>query len=128
MRAQLNYALAALAGLLGATLAYAEPNNNLNYESAFEHYEAYKPAQKRDWKWANDNVGKIGGWQFYAKEAYEQSKKDGNSAAPAMNHGNHGMRHGSQGMPHDMSNMKDMPMDHSGHGMNHGDNHQGGHQ
>jgi hypothetical protein len=29
-----------------------------------------------DWKKANDNVGNIGGWQFYAREAEDIENKE----------------------------------------------------
>ena len=39
------------------------------YRSAFEGYQAYRDEKIANWKEANDNVGRIGGWRAYAKEA-----------------------------------------------------------
>lgn len=39
------------------------------YRSAFEGYQAYRDEKIINWKEANNNVGHIGGWRAYAKEA-----------------------------------------------------------
>ena len=39
------------------------------YRSAFEGYKPYTDDKLLDWKGANDNTGRIGGWRVYAKEA-----------------------------------------------------------
>jgi hypothetical protein len=67
----------------------------LGYHSAFADYRAYSEQPVVSWREAIENVGKIGGWRVYAKEA---SQADGASApAPARppqakpeQHGGHG--------------------------------------
>ena len=49
-----------------AEAAKASP---LTYRSAFEGYKPYTDDKLLDWKGANDNTGRIGGWRVYAKEA-----------------------------------------------------------
>ena len=39
------------------------------YRSVFDKYEEWEWLDFEDWQKANDNVGDIGGWQFYAREA-----------------------------------------------------------
>ena len=41
----------------------------LKYESAFSDYRPFGDDQMIPWKSANDEVGRIGGWQVYAREA-----------------------------------------------------------
>lgn len=60
-----------------ASVALAQPAPALTaatlrpflYQSALEGYQAFSEEKVRPWKEANDNVGKIGGWRAYAKEA-----------------------------------------------------------
>ena len=46
------------------------------YRSAFEGYKPYTDEKTIDWKQANDNTGKIGGWREYAKEAQQPDAAD----------------------------------------------------
>lgn len=46
------------------------------YRSAFEGYKPYTDEKIIDWKQANDNTGKIGGWREYAKEAQQSDAAD----------------------------------------------------
>lgn len=39
------------------------------YESAFARYRLHIDEKRRPWKEANDEVGRIGGWRAYAREA-----------------------------------------------------------
>jgi hypothetical protein len=39
------------------------------FRSALDGYQPYTDEKTVDWKEANDNVGRIGGWREYAKEA-----------------------------------------------------------
>lgn len=39
------------------------------FRSAFEGYQPYTEQKIAPWKEANDNVGQIGGWREYAREA-----------------------------------------------------------
>ena len=41
----------------------------VTYESAFERYRPHADQKLRAWKDSNDNVGRIGGWRSYAREA-----------------------------------------------------------
>ncbi len=41
------------------------------FRSAFEGYQPYTEEKIVRWKEANDNVGRIGGWREYAKEAQQ---------------------------------------------------------
>ena len=53
------------------------------YRSAFEGYKPYTDEKTIDWKQANDNTGKIGGWREYAKEAQQPDAADADvKAAP----------------------------------------------
>lgn len=74
MRAHIYCALAGFVGLFSAGGAFATPPKDLSYDSAFEQFDSYQPTQKREWKSANDNVGKLGGWRYYAREANPQSE------------------------------------------------------
>lgn len=38
------------------------------YRSAFEDYQPYTDEKLINWREANDNAGRIGGWRAYAKE------------------------------------------------------------
>lgn len=114
MRAYVYYALVGLIGLLGATLALAEPAGQLTHESAFKQFESYKPIERQDWKSANDHVGKLGGWQYYAREANDPSTETNESSK---------LDGGGHRMERDIPNMKGMSMD---HGMKHGAHPAGG--
>lgn len=52
----------------------------LPYRSLSEDYEPYSDQKLVPWREANDNVGRIGGWREYAREAAPQS---GGNRAPA---------------------------------------------
>lgn len=41
------------------------------YKSAFEGYQAYSDDKMTNWKTANDEVARIGGWREYAKQAQQ---------------------------------------------------------
>lgn len=43
----------------------------LNYRSPFSDYRRFGDEALIPWKHANDEVGRIGGWRVYAKEASE---------------------------------------------------------
>lgn len=44
----------------------------VTYDSAFARYRPHADQALRPWKDANDNVGRIGGWRSYAREAAQQ--------------------------------------------------------
>ena len=50
------------------------------FNSAFEGYQPYTDEKMLDWKQANDQVGQIGGWREYAKEASRAE----DSVSPAL--------------------------------------------
>ncbi len=58
--------LVALAALSAGAQTPAAPGH---YQSAFEGYQPYSDDKVRPWKESNDNVGQIGGWRAYAREA-----------------------------------------------------------
>jgi len=74
-----------LAGLmLGSLMAHAQPIPQevstvpansaavafpFRYSSVFTHYQPYQEQPLIPWREANDQVGQIGGWRFYAREA-----------------------------------------------------------
>ena len=49
------------------------------FRSAFEGYQPYTEQKMAPWKQANENVGQIGGWREYAREASQPNTP----AAPA---------------------------------------------
>ena len=54
---------------LAISPVYGQAASPLEFRSAFEGYKPYTEEKIIDWKRANDNVGKIGGWREYAREA-----------------------------------------------------------
>jgi len=65
------------------------PRAASTYRSAFDGYRRFTDEPVKSWKDANDNVGRIGGWKTYAKEAAAESG-DGGSAAGHAGHIGHG--------------------------------------
>jgi hypothetical protein len=57
--------------------ASPKPAAKAAYTSAFDGYRRFDDQKVGRWRDANDNVGRIGGWQAYAREAA------GEAAAPA---------------------------------------------
>jgi len=43
----------------------------LDYRSAFDSYRRHTDVKVESWKAMNDNVGRIGGWRVYLKEAQQ---------------------------------------------------------
>ncbi len=66
-------ALIALAIALNAAAQSTSfvPGKSLVFKSTFDQYKPYNDEKVTDWKWANDEVGRIGGWRAYLKEASE---------------------------------------------------------
>lgn len=52
------------------------------YSSRLADYRVFPDEKVGSWKEANDNVGRIGGWRAYAKEAQEPA---GDSTPPSTN-------------------------------------------
>lgn len=72
--------------LLSSSLAVAQPGSNdgttvknaaeqppfqLHYFSVFTRYQSFREQPLSSWEEANDTVGKIGGWRFYARDAQQ---------------------------------------------------------
>ncbi len=74
-----------------ASPAAASPTSSLpsqrierSYRSAFEGYRRYADQPVGSWREANDLVGRIGGWQAYAREAQTVEPAPGsNPSAPS---------------------------------------------
>ena len=49
----------------------AAPATPAPYRSALESYQAFSDEKTVNWKEANDQVGRIGGWRAYAKQAQQ---------------------------------------------------------
>lgn len=94
-RAAFAVALTAIAlpsGAQTAAAAAADPQAasgtaDPGYRSPFEGYQRFTQEQVGSWKAANDNVGRIGGWREYAKEARPPAAPVG---APPKPHAGHG--------------------------------------
>ncbi|NRF71193.1 hypothetical protein HLB44_29790 [Aquincola sp. S2] len=79
--------IGSLLGLLAHAAGAARPDPldpqalvpRLTHESAFKQYRGQHDEKLRSWKEANDEVGRIGGWRAYAREAQQPDKV----AAPA---------------------------------------------
>ena len=73
--ADLPAALVLLAATLGTGQVSAQYSADQPapppYRSALEGYQPYTEEKIVNWKEANDNAGRIGGWREYAKEASE---------------------------------------------------------
>lgn len=52
-------------------------------KSAFEGYQAYSDDKMTNWRAANDEVARIGGWREYAKQAQELDVKPAGKPASA---------------------------------------------
>lgn len=100
----LNYSLSfgkllpwTMALLAGSAMAQTTPEQKppaapaqLSYISPLNGYQAYTDQPVQSWREANDNVGRIGGWRTYAKEARTaEPAKNAAPAAPA-HEGHHG--------------------------------------
>ena len=64
----------------------------LVHSSSFAGYRPHSEAKVAPWREVNDDVGRIGGWKAYAREAYEaaQAAAAQKPAPPAMH------RHGAK--------------------------------
>lgn len=68
------------------------------YESAFRHYRGHADIGLKPWKAANDEVGRIGGWRAYAREAARDSAAvEPNAQAPVPHQP--GAHHGHRAKP-----------------------------
>lgn len=91
-------ACAAVFSLLAAGAAPAQPvasatgaseapsGNAVSYQSPLADYQRFTEEKLGAWREANDNVGRIGGWREYAKEARQPANSGAQAptdAAPA---------------------------------------------
>ncbi len=53
------------------------------FKSAFEGYQAYSDDKMTNWKAANDEVARIGGWREYAKQAQQPENTPSSKAGEA---------------------------------------------
>jgi hypothetical protein len=67
-----------------AASAASAAKPELTYRSAFEGYRRYTDEPVVSWKETNDNVGRIGGWRAYAKEASGDPAADPHAGHGAM--------------------------------------------
>lgn len=79
-----NYPVAlSVLGLLLSSATFAQPATAVSpaavagSPSAFEGYKPYTDEPMGNWKAANDNVAKIGGWREYAKQAQQPDNTPG---------------------------------------------------
>lgn len=56
------------------------------YDSAFKRYRPYKEEEVRSWQAVNEEVGRIGGWQTYAREAAQGQEANAASNDPHAGH------------------------------------------
>ncbi len=76
----LNVSLAHAQSMFGAVTT--APNNitsvtsSFQYYSVFTQYHVFTEQPVLSWREANDDVGKIGGWRSYAKEASQPEAAD----------------------------------------------------
>jgi hypothetical protein len=60
-----------------------EPGPPLVYRSTFDMYRALRDVTLLPWRAANDRVGAIGGWRFYAREAQQSNGPSTGQPTPA---------------------------------------------
>ncbi len=65
----LRFRAAAAAILLVAAWPSTHAAEPASQRSAFEDYRRFADEPVADWRTTNDRVGRIGGWQAYAREA-----------------------------------------------------------
>lgn len=75
--------------------------SQLNFRSAIADYQPYKDQPVQPWRETNDEVGRIGGWRAYAKEAAQPAvpgEKPAPETSPAAPRATdpHAGHHGSQ--------------------------------
>ena len=96
-----------------ATAASAAPAGASIYRSAFEGYRPLTDQPVLPWRESNDVVGRIGGWQSYAREGQGGAPADAAATpSPAASQGKSGMP-AMPGMPAGHEGMK-MPSTGSG--------------
>jgi len=71
-----------------------QPTSGPAYRSAMEGYQPFADEKLAPWRDTNDNVGRIGGWRVYAKEAHAGASATpaapaASAAGPHSGHGKH---------------------------------------
>ncbi len=103
-----------------ATVSSAAASGGSAYRSAFEGYRRHGDQPLGSWREANELVGRIGGWQAYAREGQAEGQPDSSAGKPSSmpaGHGGMNMQPSAgalaPGSPaassHNMGSMKDMP-------------------
>jgi hypothetical protein len=77
----LPFRAAAAAALLMAVWAGPHAAESVSGRSAFEGYRRYADEPVADWRATNERVGRIGGWQSYAREAAAPAAQAASGAA-----------------------------------------------
>jgi hypothetical protein len=67
---------------LAQTPTLTPTGNALPFKSTLEKYKSYTDEKIVPWKAANDEVGRIGGWRTYLKEANEPDPPETTEAKP----------------------------------------------
>ncbi len=82
----------------------------IQYQSPFRDYRPLGEDKLTSWKAANEEVGKIGGWRVYSREAIKA-----NESVPAENPALAPTTSGKASKPQLDSTVKPMPSTHTGH-------------
>jgi hypothetical protein len=64
----------------------------LQHRSALQQYRRLTDEPRRDWRAANAEVARIGGWRAYLREAHAPEPAASTPAAPGLHHGHTGGR------------------------------------
>jgi hypothetical protein len=62
---------------------------NLRYTSPLAAYRKFAEQPVGSWRDANDNVGRVGGWRAYAREAQDPTPAEGSTKAVDPHAGHH---------------------------------------
>jgi len=84
--------LAMLAAALSPTAGAQQPPqapSPLPFQSGLEGYKRFADQPVGPWKQINDEVGRIGGWKTYAKEAREPKGEASPPPPTSPQHGRH---------------------------------------
>ena len=86
MRASILLVLAGVvANPLPTIVLATELDRHLDYESAFEGYNPFEPERATNWIKANERVGSLGGWRYYAREAQGPVESNACATSRALN-------------------------------------------
>lgn len=76
------------------SVGFAPPD--LSYFSVFGQYQRYQEEAVASWPEANANVGRIGGWRFYAEEASQLDPPEQPLTSPLPDDSNKHTDHGGK--------------------------------